>query len=207
MLGEGMKSDPFVELAHFERESQLRRLWGYGAKKITPLQRTWARYMLHNWGEKCRGNSSPDGLSCSVIGRLMWRESWDSEQGERIRLIFTNLGKQGYSGEGLVRKVKEIFLPGSSGSSVISLAKEQDDAEFVEQCMVETFKPNSPIRAVVIKRYRNRKYPQNDLAELTGMDIESAKRRVRWAETLAEDMIFAAMTERMKAEQLTLEVR
>lgn len=114
---------------------------------------------------------------------MMWHEQWNSEQGDRIQLIFSKLGKQDYSGEELIRKVREIFLPSASGASVISLAKEQNDVDFVEKCLVETFMPDSPIRAVVIERYRERNYPQNVLRDLTGVDIESCKRRARWAES------------------------
>lgn len=194
-----MRKNPITQLVCFERESALRRKHGGGVETITPMQRTWTRYMLRNWGEKHRGDDFPSGGGGGVW-RMMWHEQWNSDQGDRIQLIFSNLGKQGYSGEELIRKVREIFLPSASGASVISLAKEQDDADFVEKCLIETFMPDSPIRAVVIERYRERNYPQNVLRNLTGVDIESCKRRARWAEKLAEDIIFSTMRREMEKE-------
>ncbi|EME3603735.1 hypothetical protein ACQIR8_004316 [Yersinia enterocolitica] len=194
-----------IELAGFERKTQLRRVWAKGAKKITPLQQTWTRYMLMNWGAKYRGEEGPTSGAGNIIGRMMWCKEWNSDQGERIKVIFTNLIHQGYMGNDLIRKVKEIFLPNSSGASAISLAKEQDDAEFVENIINKTLSTRNPLREVVIRHYLERKVPQVisvKLTELTGMELESSRRRVRWAESAAEDILFAAMQIEMENEKL-----
>lgn len=199
-----MSDKRLIELAGFERESQLRKRWANGAKKITPLQRTWTRYMLMNWGAKHRGSEGPDRGSINMLGRLMWNKEWNADQGERIQVIFSNLSQLGYSGSELLKKVKEIFLPLNSGASIITLAKETDDAEFVESVITKTLLVNSPIREVVIRHYRDRKLPQfisEELTALTGMDLESSRRRVRWAELAAEDMLFAAMLDEMEKEK------
>ena len=196
-----------IELANFERETQLRRLWAKGTRKITPLQQTWTRYMLMNWGAKYRGKEGPASSAGNIIGRMMWCNEWNSDQGERIKVIFTNLLNQGYMGNDLIRKVKEIFLPNSSGSSAISLAKEQDDAEFVEKIINKTLSTHSPLREVVIRHYLDCKVPQvisEKLTELTGMELESSRRRVRWAENAAEDLLFAAMQMEMENEKLQM---
>ncbi len=202
-----MKKNPFINLAYFERESDLRRKWGRGAKKITPLQSTWTRCMLANWGAKYRGDDYPTSGNINILGRLMIRKEWDSEQGARIQIIFNNLTLQGYSGIELVKKVKEIFLPNNSGSASISLAKEQDDAEFVEKVMAATLTPDNPIRAVVIKHYKERKSSQDisvELCKLTGIELENARTRIRWASNLSEAVIFNQMLEEMEKENLSL---
>ncbi len=202
-----MKKQPFIELAYFERESDLRRKHGRGCKKLTPLQSTWTRYMLMNWGAKFRGDELPGGGCINILGRLMVCKEWNSEQGGRIKIIFSNLALQGYSGDELIKKVKEIFLPNNSGSSIISLAKEQDDAEFVERIMAAALTPDNPIRAVVIKHYKERKLPQDIsilLCDLTGIDIESSRRRIRWAENLAEAVLFNSMMAELEKENLQI---
>ncbi len=201
-----MRKNPFIDLAYFDRESELKRKWGKGAKKITPLQQTWTRYMLANWGAKFQGDDYPTGGNINILGRLMVRKEWNSEQGARIQIIFKNLTLQGYIGTDLIRKVKEIFLPNNSGSASISLAKEQDDAEFVERIMASTLTPDNPIRQVVIKRYKERKLPQEvsiELCKLTGIDIDSSNRRVRWAEHLAEALLFESMISVMDKENIS----
>ncbi|MGC6389670.1 hypothetical protein ACMV8I_18695 [Ewingella sp. S1.OA.A_B6] len=196
-----------IELACFERESQLRRKWCAGAAKITPLQRTWTRYMLMNWGSKHRGSEGPERGAMNILGRLMWNQEWNADQGDRIQVIFSNLAQQGYSGDELIKKVKEIFLPQNSGSAAIALAKETDDAEFVESVITKTLSVSNPIREVVIRHYRDRKLPQlisEELTAFTGMDLESSRRRIRWAETAAEDMLFSAMLDEMENEKLQI---
>ncbi|MBV6817529.1 hypothetical protein KWG64_06190 [Rahnella sp. PD12R] len=141
----------------------------------------------------------------NILGRLMWNQEWNAEQGERIQVIFSNLAQQGYSGDELLKKVKEIFLPKNSGASAITLAKETDDAEFVEAVITKTLSVNNPIRDVMIRHYRDRKLPQlisEELSAKTGIDLESSRRRVRWAETAAEDMLFSAMIDEMENEKL-----
>ncbi len=202
-----MKKQPFIDLAYFERESDLRRKWGQGCKKLTPLQSTWTRYMLANWGAKYRGDDLPGGGCINILGRLMVCKEWNTEQGARIKIIFSNLALQGYSGEELIRKVKEIFLPNNSGSSIISLAKEQDDAEFVERIMAAALTPDNPIRAVVIKHYKERKLSQDisvELCKSTGIDIDSSNRRVRWAFGAAESVLFNSMMDEMEKENLSI---
>ncbi|WP_208952274.1 hypothetical protein [Rahnella sp. ChDrAdgB13] len=202
-----MRDKMLIQLSGFSRESQLKKKWAKDAKAITPLQQTWTRYMLMNWGAKHRGGDGPDRGAINILGRLMWRDHWNSDEGKHIQVIFSNLGKQGYSGEDLIRKVKEIFAPGNSGFNAISLAKEQDDAEFVEKCMVETFTPDSPLRDVLIKRYRDRKSAQV-IAGIMESDafvhIEVARIRVRWAENLAEQCIYHCMKAAMEKENLLI---
>lgn len=195
------------ELASFARETQLRGKWAIGAKKITPLQRTWTRYMLMNWGSKHRGSEGPERGAMNILGRLMWNQEWNGDQGDRIQVIFSNLAQQGYSGDELLKKVKEIFLPQNSGASAITLAKESDDAEFVEAVITKTLSVNNPIRDVMIRHYRDRKLPQlisEELSAKTGIDLESSRRRVRWAETAAEDIMFCAMVNEMENEKLQI---
>lgn len=202
-----MRDKMLIQLSGFTRESQLKKKWAMDAKFITPLQQTWTRYMLMNWGSKHRGKEGPERGAMNILGRMMWRDHWNSDEGKHIQVIFSNLGKQGYSGEELLRKVKEIFAPGNSGFNAISLAKEQDDAEFVEKCMVEAFTPDSPLRDVLIKRYCERKSAQvisGFMASDALVHIEVARIRVRWAECLAEQCIYHCMKREMEKENLLI---
>ena len=191
------------ELASFARETQLRGKWAIGAKKITPLQRTWTRYMLMNWGSKHRGSEGPERGAMNILGRLMWNQEWNGDQGDRIQVIFSNLAQQGYSGDELLKKVKEIFLPQNSGASAITLAKESDDAAFVESVMHKVIKRDSPMRSVAIKRYCDRKCPQDiarDINYHTGCDVQAARKRVIWCEEILEEEMFYGIKRSMEEE-------
>jgi hypothetical protein len=193
-----MRRNPFTDLIGFDRESQLKRRWGHAAPNLTPLQRTWVRYMLDIWGSKYRGEEAPEGGNINILGRLMIRREWNDHEAERILTVITNLSKLGYSGDELFVRAKEIVMPHNSGAGAITLAKESDDAEFVEKAMALTFTPDNPIRAVVIKRYCERKSAQQisiQLSEATGAHIEVSRIRIRWAENAAERDLFAALNQ------------
>ncbi|WP_426577710.1 hypothetical protein ACP179_06505 [Xenorhabdus stockiae] len=193
-----MKKGDYTELAGFKSEKQLRQKWCRGVKKITPSDRTWVRYMLMLWGAENQGDDSPVSGNINIIGRLMVREAWDDGTTTAIKLVMTNYAKLGYTGKELLEKVKEVIMPNKSTLGALRLAKEKDDAEFVEKCMTEAFTVDNPIRDVVIKRYKMRRSSQSILESLshkTGIDIDSAKRRVRWANNAAEDMLYSIMTE------------
>ena len=73
--------------------------------------------------------------------------------------------------------------------------------------LLKTLSVNNPIRDVMIRHYRDRKLPQlisEELSAKTGIDLESSRRRVRWAETAAEDMLFSAMIDEMENEKLQI---
>lgn len=196
-----MKHDPFKSLACFERKSQLKKKWGMNASAITPLQRTWTRYMLDIWGSKYRGEEAPEGGKINILGRLMVRREWNDHEAERIITVIENLSLQGYTGDELFIRAKEIVMPNNSGAAAITLAKESDDAEFVEKAMTEIFTPDNPIRAVIIKRYCERKSAQQIsilLSEATGVHLEVSRIRIRWAENAAEMALFSVMSRYME---------
>ena len=141
----------------------------------------------------------------NVIGRLMVRSEWSETQSERIVEVVNSLHKQGYRGEELFKKSREIVIPASSASNIIALAKESDDAAFVESVMKKAIKRESPIRDVAIKRYCDRKCPQ-DIARMisyiTGADVQFCRKRVIWCEEILEEEMYYAMKHAMEKEIL-----
>lgn len=194
-----MKNKTFVATVYMQRESDLKRKWAKGGKNITPLQRTWTRYMLSIWGEKVGGKVSAERGCENVIGRLMIRTDWDDRSGKRIIEVVSNLHKQGYSGNELFQKAREIVMPGTKFNNLLTLAKESEDADFVESVMLEAFSLDNPIRYVAIKHYCERKITQElsvELCKATQCDISTANRRVRWCHNQLEEVMFNAMMKR-----------
>ncbi|MBD2797712.1 hypothetical protein ID856_14380 [Xenorhabdus sp. 18] len=195
--------DSFPLLAYVANKKDLRRVWGKGWKTITPSQRVWVRYMLMIWGRVYGGDDSPVTGACSVIGRLMTREDWTDAEGERIVKVVKDLHKLGYEGEELFQKAHEVLNPKQSLSDIIALAKELDDAAFVEMVLNKTFKLGSPIRDIAIKRYCERKYPQKiarELSRLTDCDVQWARKRAVWSEELLEEEMYYAIKREISKE-------
>lgn len=199
------KQDAIYALPWVVKQSDLRRVWCNGRKTITPSQRVWTRYLLCVWGRNLGGDDAPAGC-VNVIGRLMIRTEWSQTQSERIIEVVESLHEQGYRGDELFKKSREVVMPGTSVSSIIALAKESDDAAFVESVMHKVIKRDSPMRSVAIKRYCDRKCPQDiarDINYHTGCEIQAARKRVIWCEEILEEEMFYGIRRSMQ-EEITL---
>lgn len=186
-------------------ESHLRRVWKYTKKSITKKQQAWVHYMLSVWGRAHRGDDSPP-KAVNVIGRLMIRSHWSPDKADHICGVVTRLhDEQGLRGDELYRKAKDIVFPKTSISDIIALAKESDDAAFVEKVMCKAINRNSPVRDVAIRQYCSRKCPQDiarEISTITGCDIQAARRRVVWCSNILDAEMFYAMKREMEKELL-----
>jgi len=191
-----MQAEALTQLAQVMRKSDLKKRYLKPVKLITPLQSAWVRCLLDVWGEKYGGHVGPDSGKCSVIGRLMIRQEWNDRESERIMDVVNNLHKQGYRGDELFIKAKQLINPQHSVSNLLDRANEQEDADLVESVICSTFALDNPIRHVAIKYYCERKCSQDiavELSRLTGISPESAWRRIRWCRELLEASVFHAI--------------
>lgn len=194
-----MNSDTLAQLSQVMRKSDLKKRYLKPVALITPLQSTWVRCMLDVWGGKYGGSEGPAGAS-SVIGRLMIRQEWNDRETGRIMEVVNNLHKQGYSGNTLFLKAQEILNPQNSISNLLDRANETEDADLVESIITSIFAPNNPIRYVAIKHYCERKCSQDiayELSRLTGIHIESSRKRIKWCRELLEASVYHAIKREM----------
>lgn len=194
---------PVFGMVNFVDDAHFRRVWKHPKKTITTGQRAWVHYMLSVWGRVNRGDDSPCG-AVNVIGRLMIRSHWSEDKAIQIQKVVNMLhDESGLRGEELYRKAREIIMPQTSVSNIIALAKESDDAAFVEKVMIQTFHRESPVRDVAIKRYCGRNCTQDIarlISQITGIDVQAARRRVVWCENVLDAEIFYAMRREIEKE-------
>ncbi|MEQ0277262.1 hypothetical protein [Klebsiella sp. CN_Kp100] len=194
---------PVFGMVNFVDDAHFRRVWKHPKKTITTGQRAWVHYMLSVWGRANRGDDSPCG-AVNVIGRLMIRSYWSEDKAIQIQKVVNMLhDESGLRGEELYRKAREIIMPQTSVSNIIALAKESDDAAFVEKVMIKTFHRESPVRDVAIKRYCGRNCTQDIarlISQITGIDVQAARRRVVWCENVLDAEIFYAMRREIEKE-------
>lgn len=199
-----MQSDALAQLAQVMRKSDLKKRYLHPVKLITPLQSAWVRCLLDVWGEKYGGHVGPDSGKVSVIGRLMIRKEWNDRESERIMEVVENLHQQGYRGDELFIKAKQIINPQNSVSNLLERANEQEDADLVETVICRLFAPNNPIRHVAIKYYCERKCSQDialHLTRVTGLHIENSRTRVKWCRELLEASVFHAIRHELEAKR------
>lgn len=198
-----MKRTPILGMVNFLDDAHFRRVWKHPKKTINSRQKAWVHYMLQVWGKVNAGDDSPGG-AINVIGRLMIRSQWSDDKAKQIESVVMRLYEEdGLRGDALYQKARELVIPQSSTSNIIALAKESDDAAFVERVMVKTFHRESPVRDVAIKRYCDRNCTQ-DIARLisqaTGVDIQYCRKRVVWCEKVLEAEMFYAMKRGLEKE-------
>lgn len=199
------KLTPIYSMVNFADDAHFRRVWKHPKRTITTKQRAWVQYMMSVWGRINRGDDSP-ASAVNVIGRLMIRTQWNPDMGGHIeRMVNWLYSEEGGAlrGEELYKKARELVIPQSSASNIIALAKESDDAAFVEKVMVKLFHRESPVRDYAIKRYCERNCTQDiarKMQQATGIDIQSCRRRVVWCEKVFEAEVFYAMKREMENE-------
>jgi hypothetical protein len=198
-----MRVTPVFSMVNFIDDAHFRRVWKHPKKTINSRQKAWVHYMLQVWGKVNAGDDSPGG-AINVIGRLMIRTQWSDDKASQIESVVMRLYEEdGLRGDVLYQKARELVLPQSSFSNIIALAKESDDAAFVERVMIKTFHRESPVRDVAIKRYCGRNCTQ-DIARVmawsTGADIQYCRKRVAWCEKVLEAEMFYAMKRELEKE-------
>jgi len=189
-----------VRLAGVRSAADMRRLFGNGWKTINLSQQVWVRHMLTVWGQHL-GNEDYDRGEVNVIGRLMMRCEWSEQQGRQIEKIVSELHCEGFRGEELFRKARDLLIPQSATANIIALAKESDDAAFVELVMVKTFGKDNPIKNIARLRYCKRKSVQNIGASriyFTGISTKEARNRMEWVLDILEGEMFYAIKREME---------
>lgn len=191
-----------VRLAGVRSAADMRRLFGNGWKTINRSQQAWIRHLLTLWGQHL-GGEDYDRCEVNVIGRLMMRCEWSEQKGRQIEKIVSELHCEGLRGEELFRKARDLLIPQSSTANIIALAKESDDAAFVESVMVKTFGKDNPVRNVARLRYCKRKSVQNigsSLIYFAGISQKEARNRMEWALDILEGEMFYAIKREMEKE-------
>lgn len=191
-----------IRLAGVRSAADMRRLFGTGWKTINRSQQAWIRQLMTVWGDHMSGDEYERG-QVNVIGRLMMRCEWSEQKAKQIEKVVTELHCEGYRGEELLRKARDILIPQSATSNIIALAKESDDAAFMESVIVKTFGRDNPIRSVARLRYCKCKSSQNIASSLiyfTGITQKEARSRMEWASGILEGELYYAVKREMEKE-------
>jgi len=193
-----------VKISGVRSSADMRRLFGNGWKTINESQRAWIRHLLKLWGQHL-GNEEYDKGEINILSRLMMRCEWSEQKGKQIEKVVSQLYCEGYRGEELMRKARDLVVPQSSAANIIALAKESDDADFMERVITKTFGRDNPIRSVARLRYckcKSSQDVQRSLSYLTGITSKEARNRMEWAESILEGELFYAAQRELKKETL-----
>lgn len=134
--------------------------------RFTPLngiQSAWIKSLLTVWGESMRGGTAPRRPTGHACWRFQKGMQWSDAALERFTVAITQAREEGFRGQQALNRAHAILWP-SPASSVIDTAIQNDDADFVEQCVLQAFESNDPVYVIGNNYYTTRKKSPISLA-------------------------------------------
>lgn len=150
---------------------------------LTGIQSAWIKSLLCVWGESIRGGTAPRMPKSHACWRSLKGMRWSDKTLERFAEALNQARGEGFKGERALKRAHAILWP-TKPVSVIDEAITDDDADFMEACVLEAFETTDPVYVIGVSYYTTRK----KISDLT-RDIQQiapwltpgeARKRVRW---------------------------
>lgn len=150
---------------------------------LTAIQSAWIKSLLTVWGEDMRGSTAPRKPRAQRCWRFNKGQRWSDAALERFTAALKQAREEGFRGQQAMNRAHAILWP-APAVSVIDLALENDDVEFVEHCVLKAFDGNDPVYIIGRDYYTTRKKISDLTRELQmiapWLSPEMARERVKW---------------------------
>jgi hypothetical protein len=177
--------------------------------KFTPLksvQSAWIKSLLTVWGE-CVGGKTRAQYRLENFSQF-WSEvkqsEWSDTQLSRITEALGQAREEGFRGVQAALRARSILWPVTL-SALIEESERRDDADFIEQIMLNTFDLHDPVYLVGRQFYTTRKKMSDITRELQHvapwLTDGEARKRVRWCLEIFQAKVFLTVRRQMKSEQ------
>lgn len=170
-----------------------RKSWLGKSILLNDVQSGWIKSLLTVWGECVRGGTAPAkpcGHSCWQVIR---GKNWSDKALERFTAALNQAREEGYRGEQAMRRARSILWP-EPAASVIDEAMTLDDAEFMEDVVLQAFDLKDPVYIVGRQYYTTRKKISDITRDLQSMapwlTDNEARKRVRWCLEIFRAKVF-----------------
>jgi hypothetical protein len=125
------------------------------AKLLTGIQSGWIKSLLTVWGDTMRGEAAPRLPRSHECWRVIRGDRWSDKSLERFTAAIKQ-GEEGYRGQHALNRAHAILWPKPT-TSIIDTAIRDDDADFVEECVLKAFDTTDPVYIVGVSFYTTRK--------------------------------------------------
>lgn len=170
---------------------------------LTGIQSGWIKSLLTVWGDNMRGGTAPripKGHSC-------WRGirgfNWSDKALEKFTAALKQARDEGFRGQQALNRAHSILWPKQT-VSVIDKAISEDDADFVEKCVLSAFESGDPVYIVGVDYYTTRKKISDICRELQQLapwlSVDEARWRVRWCLQIFQAKVFLVARSELKSE-------
>lgn len=174
--------------------------------RFTPLngiQSAWIKSLLTIWGESMRGGTAPR----KPTGHSCWRglkgDRWSNKALERFTAAIEQAREEGYRGQQALHRAHAILWP-QPVIGLIDSAIHDDDAEFVERCVLGAFEAADPVYLVGVSYYTTRKKISDITRELQlvapWLTDGEARKRVRWCLEIFRAKTFLSVRKGIQAD-------
>lgn len=178
-----------------------RYLWR--AKLLTGIQSGWIKSLLTVWGDTMRGEAAPRLPRSHECWRVIRGERWSDKSLERFTAAIKQAREEGYRGQHALNRAHAILWPKPT-TSIIDTAIRDDDADFVEECVLKAFDTTDPVYIVGVSFYTTRKKVADIARELERaapwLTFKMAKDRVNWCLQVFQAKTFLSARQSLKAE-------
>lgn len=170
---------------------------------LTGIQSAWIASLLTTWGECNRGAAAPRPPHTHKCWQGLRGGRWSDKALARFTEALTQAREEGFRGERALKRARAILWP-VAPVSVIDEAITNDDADFIESCVLEAFDVNDPVYIVGVSYYTTRK----KISDLT-RDIQQiapwltpneARKRVRWCVEIFRAKVFLSARRNLRAD-------
>ncbi|WP_200921607.1 hypothetical protein [Citrobacter portucalensis] len=159
------------------------KLWLGKSVLLTGIQSAWIKSLLCVWGESISGGTAPKAPRTHECWRSLKSMRWSDKSLERFTEALTQARKEGFKGELALKRAQSILWP-AAAHSVIDEAITDDDADFMEQCVLEAFDTSDPVYVIGVSYYTTRKKMSDltrDIQKIAPwLTTDEARKRVRW---------------------------
>ena len=170
-----------------------RKSWLGKSILLNDVQSGWIKSLLTVWGECVRGGTAPAkpyGYSCWQVIR---GKNWSDKALERFTAALNQAREEGYRSEQAMRRARSILWP-EPAVSVIDEAMTLDDAEFMEDVVLQAFDLKDPVYIVGRQYYTTRKKISDITRDLQSLapwlTDNEARKRVRWCLEIFRAKVF-----------------
>lgn len=178
-----------------------RKSWLGKSILLNDVQSGWIKSLLTVWGECVRGGTAPAkpcGHSCWQVIR---GKNWSDKALERFTAALNQAREEGYRGEQAMRRARSILWP-EPAASLIDEAMTIDDAEFMEDVVLQAFDLKDPVYIVGRQYYTTRKKISDITRDLQSLapwlTDNEARKRVRWCLEIFRAKVFLSARNALK---------
>jgi len=183
-----------------------RKSWLGKFTPLTGVQSAWIKSLLTVWGECAGGKTRAQYRleNCSQFWSEVKQSEWSDSQLSRITEALGQAREEGFRGVQAALRARAILWPVTL-SALIEESERRDDADFIEQIMLNTFDLHDPVYLVGLQFYTTRKKISDITRELQHvapwLTDGEARKRVRWCLEIFQAKVFLTVRRQMKTQQ------